>query len=80
MPRNAFRIGLELISTRQKQLGRPPKRSKINGIVKDIVKEAGLHEDSRRQSFTLLATCAMLGVESMYNNYQSKRRSHGHQK
>ena len=77
MPRNAFRLGLELISQTQKELRHPPERSKINKLVKSIVHDAGLEEDKRRRSFTLLATCALLGIESMHNNYAPRRRSHG---
>ena len=76
MSRNAFRLGLELISARQKELGRPPERSKINKIVYHIVKEAGLEEDKRKRSFVLLATCALMGKESMHCAYRSKRKRH----
>jgi hypothetical protein len=77
MSRNAFRIGLELITQRQKELGRPTERSKINKIVHYIVKEAGLEEDKRKRSFVLLATCAMLGRESMHYNYKFRRHKYG---
>lgn len=72
--RSAFRVGLTLISQTQKELGSPPKRSKINKIVESIVEEAGLIEDKRKRSFELLATVALMGRDSMHYNYKSKSR------
>ena len=73
MTRSAFRVGLELLADKQHELGKPPKRSKINHMVESIVKEAGLEEDTRRRSFTLLAICALMGRDSMHFNFKSRR-------
>ena len=74
MNREAFHEGIERLLSLQKKLQHPPKRKHIHEFVRTIVKEANLREDSRRRYFELLATCALMGKESMYWNFKSKRR------
>lgn len=80
--RNSFRRGIERLLEVQRELGRPllnSQRPKLDKIVHAIVVEAELRDDPRRKYFTLLATCALMGRESMYCNFKS-RRKHGHEK
>lgn len=72
--RQAFHNGVERVLSLQKKLGRPPKKKYIRGYVRDIIKEVNLREDPRRQYFELLATCALLGREPMYNHYRKRRK------
>lgn len=74
MPREAFREGIVSLLQLQRKLKHPPKRKLVKGLVHTLVKEADLREDSRRHYFELLATCALMGRESMYFNFKSKRR------
>lgn len=79
MSRDAWRTGRELIYQAQKKLKHPPDREKINSVVRHIVRDADLKHDIRLPSFILLATCALLGKESMHNHFQ-RRHKHGRNK
>jgi hypothetical protein len=74
--RDAFRIGIENLLQLQRHLGHRPKNSSIPKFVHKLVKEADLRDDPRRRYYELLATCALLGLESMYANFKP-RRKHG---
>jgi hypothetical protein len=73
--RDAFHIGIEHLLQLQRHLGHRPKKSLIPKFVHKLVKEADLRDDPRRRYYELLATCALLGKESMYHHF--KRRKHG---
>jgi hypothetical protein len=79
LKREAFHVGIVNLLQLQVKLERPPKRKYIKDYVHTLVKEASLREDPRRHYFELLATCALMGVESMYNAYHP-RRKHGSKK
>lgn len=74
MSKEAFSLAVEDMLQMQKKLKRPPHRHKVNRLVHSLVKKHHLRHDPRREYFELLATCALLGLEAMYYNYQSKRR------
>jgi hypothetical protein len=74
MSRDAFRNGIELLRQLQRKLEQVPKRKLIKDLVKQLIKEAELSDDPRRSYFQLLATCALMGRESMYWNFKRKRR------
>jgi hypothetical protein len=80
MSHDAFSNGREAVLLLQRKLKRPPKRSKIAALVHTIVKQVGLRHDVRRRYFELLATCALMGREPMYNAYQPKHKRRIHDK
>jgi len=77
--REAFHDGIVNLLQLQVKLERPPKMKLVKDFVHTIVKEAGLRDDPRRKYFELLATCALLGRESLYNHFKP-RRKHGNKK
>lgn len=78
MSREAYNLGKHLLYQLQKRLKYIPKRKYIKGLVKHLIKEAGLQDDPRLGYFKLLATCTLLGKESMYSILQ--RSKHGTKK
>ena len=81
--RNAFHNGIENLLTLQRKLKRPLKSfSDVHRHVHSLVKHSGLRHTSHERYFTLLATCALLGRESMYNQFEPKpkrRKEHGNE-
>ena len=75
--RDTFHNGIVNLLQVQKTLERPPKRKEIPKLVDKIVKEEHLRHDIRERYFVLLATCALMGLEPMYNAYKP-RRKHAH--
>jgi hypothetical protein len=76
--RESFSNGVKELLILQRKLKRPPERNKVRNLVHTLINESGLQHDPREEYFKLLATCALLGRESMYNNFESKpkRRKH----
>jgi hypothetical protein len=73
--RAAYRAGIESLLALQKKLKRPLKTfPEIHKHVHSLVKHSGLRHTSRERYFTLLATSALLGRESMYNQFQPKHK------
>ena len=73
--KNNYALALEALAQKQKELGRPPKiRDNVRIIVKNLIIRFGLKGDPREQYFRLLATCAILGKETMYNSYKPKKK------
>jgi len=70
--RESFRNGVKELLILQDKLKRPPERHRVKGMVDSIVKHSGLRHDPRERYFQLLATCALLGRESMFNAFQPK--------
>jgi len=78
MNRDAFANGRELLIKLQSKLKYPPKRKHIKHYVKLLVRRSGLRHDVRRRYFELLASCALLGKEPMYQFKHRRKRKHGH--
>lgn len=73
--RAAYHSGIESLLALQRKLKRPLKTfSEIHEHVQSLVKYSGLRHTSRERYFTLLATCALLGKESMYSAFESKKK------
>lgn len=73
--KNNYAQALEQLAEKQKQLGRPPKIFRnVSIIVKNLITRNGLRGDPRERYFQLLATCAVLGKEPMYNSYESRKK------
>lgn len=74
MSRESYHNAKKALFQLQGELERPPERKVINKLVHSLVKDHDLRDDPRRHHFELFATCALMGLESMCNNYKSKRR------
>ncbi len=74
MLREAYHQAISDLLLLQRELKRPPPRAIIPGLVRGLVKDAGLRGDPREEYFKLLATCALLGREPMYNQFKPKPR------
>jgi hypothetical protein len=73
--REAYRAGIENLLELQRKLKRPIKTfPEVHKRVTSLVKNSGLKHTSRERYFTLLATSALLGRESMYNGFEPKRK------
>ena len=73
--KNNYALALEALAQKQKELGRPPKiHNNVRIIVKNLIIRNGLRGDPRERYFRLLATCAIMGKETMYNAYKLKPR------
>jgi hypothetical protein len=70
--RESFSVGVKALLHLQRELKRPPERSKVRNLVHTLINESGLHHDPREHYFKLLATCALMGRESMYNAFEPK--------
>lgn len=69
MKERPYTEALSMLAALQKKLGRRPPRAKISAMVEKIIVESGLSKDNRRESFRLLATCALKNLEPMYRNW-----------
>lgn len=74
MSREVYAEGLVLLAEMQRKLEYPPKRKLIKSLVDELVKKSRLRHDIRESYFRLLATCALLGKEPMYNSFKPRKR------
>jgi len=72
--RGAFREGIEALLRTQHDLSHRPNHLQVECLVRELIKESGLEYDPRKEYFRKLAKSALLGRESMYNNFRSRRR------
>ena len=72
MSHRAFRNGMRLLLQLQHKLKYVPKRKLIKDYVHTLVKKGGLRGDPRRRYFELLATCTLMGLESMHTTLRRK--------
>jgi len=70
--REAYRNGINGLLQLQRKLKRPPHRAQVTALVLSLIKQFELKHDPRLRFFTLLATCALLGKEPMYNAFDPK--------
>jgi hypothetical protein len=74
--RGAFANGRVNLFALQKKLKYPVARDKASRLAKELIKKSGLRHHINERYFYLLATCALIGRESLYNNFKP-RRKHG---
>lgn len=77
--REAFRTGINLLLRLQRKLGHKPRKhgrkwQRIPKMVDNIIKEAEFGDHPNVRYFKLLATCALMGKEPMYNQFKPLRK------
>ena len=64
-PVEKYRLGILALRKLQQELGKPPKRSKVDGLVKELIKKVDLRGDKLETYFRLYATCALRNQEAL---------------
>lgn len=74
--RAAYHDGIKALLRVQSELTFRPNRLQVNVLALSLVSEVGLELDPRKEYFVKLVKSALLGKESMYNNFIRLKENH----